>query len=85
MSDIRDSIGDIYEDALFIDGFDEAIIGVSRRVNMDGVVIYDYDKCIRILMERDKIAYDESVEYIEYNIVGGWHGEQTPILVESSF
>ena len=52
---------------------------------MNGVVTYDYDKCVRILMERDKIDYDESVEYIEYNIIGGWHGDQTPILVESSF
>jgi hypothetical protein len=85
MSDIRDSISDLYEEALFIDGFDEAIIGISRRSQMNGVVTYDYDKCVRILMERDKIDYDESVEYIEYNIIGGWHGDQTPILVESSF
>ena len=85
MSDIKAAISDVYEDALFIDDFDEAIIGVSRRINMNGVVVYDYDKFIRILMERVKIDYDESVEYIEYNIIGGWHGDQTPILVESSF
>ena len=42
--DILDYASDI---ALTADGFDEAIIGVTTQ----GLVTYDYDKCVEVLME----------------------------------
>jgi hypothetical protein len=40
------------EGVLLADGFGEALIGIGTQFSTE-VAIYDYDKCIRILMERD--------------------------------
>jgi hypothetical protein len=66
-----------YEGLLFADGFDEAIIGVEERA---GVVAYDIDKIIEILMR--EMTEDEAVEYFEFNILGAYMGEKTPVYIK---
>jgi hypothetical protein len=36
-----------------------------------------------VLMTRDGMDYDEASEYIDFNCVGAYVGEQTPIIVRS--
>jgi hypothetical protein len=67
-------------DTLVADGFDEAIIGIGRQFNKN-LVIYDEDKCIEILMERDGMTDEEAIEFFEFNVVGAYVGEYTPIYV----
>ena len=66
---------------LFADGFDKAIVGVSRTFNKLSVT-YDTNKCIKTLMTRDKMSREEALEYFEYNIVGSYVGEHTPSFIE---
>lgn len=33
-------------------------------------------------MNRDKMSYDEALEYFEFNVLGAYMGEKTPIWVE---
>tara|TARA_R100001443_G_scaffold30212_1_gene43805 strand:- start:274 stop:513 length:240 start_codon:yes stop_codon:yes gene_type:complete len=63
------------------DGFDNAIIGVGERNNTDSMIVYDYDKMVKVLVTRDDMSYEEAEEYIDYNIVGAWIGDTTPIIV----
>lgn len=63
------------------DGLEEAIIGVGGRMNMPDVLIYSYNKCVQIFMERDGMTHEEAVEWMDYNVVGAWVGETTPIFV----
>ena len=63
------------------DGFDNAIIGVGERNNTDSMIVYDYNKMVKILVTRDDMSYEEAEEYIEFNIVGAWIGDTTPIIV----
>lgn len=63
------------------DGFEDAIIGVGGRINMPEVLIYSYNKCVKILMKRDNFTYEEAIEWMDYNVVGSWVGETTPIFV----
>lgn len=63
------------------DGFDNAIIGVGERNNTDSMIVYDYNKMVKILVTRDDMSYEEAEEYIDYNIVGAWIGDTTPIIV----
>ena len=63
------------------DGLDEAIIGTGGRINMDEVLIYSYDKCVQIFMDRDKMTYEEAIEWMEFNVVGAWWGPKTPIFM----
>jgi len=67
-------------EALTADGFDEAIIGLGRQFNNE-VVVYDEDKCLKILMDRDGMDYDEAQEFFEFNVVGAYVGAHTPIYV----
>jgi hypothetical protein len=43
------------------------------------VAVYDYAKCIDILAE--SMDYEEALEYFEYNVIGAYVGEQTPIFL----
>ena len=61
------------------DGFDEAILGAARQFNQPEKLIYDYVKCVEILMSRDDMTRDEAVEFMEFNVVGAYVGEETPI------
>jgi len=71
------------ESTLLMDGFDEACIGFSRRINEPLLAVYSYDKMVDILVERDGMDAEEAMEFIDYNCVGAWIGEQTPIIVMS--
>lgn len=79
----RKTLESMDESLVFADGFDDAILGLARRINTQ-VVAYDYDKAVEILVERDLMTWSEAVEYLEFNTVGAWVGEQTPIWIERS-
>jgi hypothetical protein len=75
---IKEQIAEIDDGILLADGFEEALIGVSTQFNRGPVALYDWDKCVKILMERDKMNYDEAVEFMDFNVTGSWVGEKTP-------
>ena len=66
---------------LVADGFDEAILGVARRCGQPDLVAYSYEKCVHILIERDGATFEEAVEHLEFNVVGAWNGEDTPVFI----
>lgn len=76
-----EEILEINPDALFCDGFDDAIIGIAERINLGPVVAYSMNKIIELLMERDGMNYEEAIEYFNFNIQGAWLGENTPIFI----
>lgn len=93
---VRDLLSDVNPDAVFFDGFDEAIVGVVTRFNSwEPIVLYDREKCIEILMGRAfangdccfeepcvrHLSYEEAVEYLDYNVTGAWVGEGTPAFL----
>ena len=61
-------------------GFEEALIGYGNQFN-NHLAIYDREKCIDILMERDGIYIEEAEEYFEYNVQGAYVGEETPVFL----
>lgn len=81
----RPAIQKALEDAdmslLLMDGFEEAFIGFTTRINQPDCAVYDYDKMIDVLTTRDSMTAEEAEEYIEYNCQGAWVGEQTPYIV----
>lgn len=77
--DIIDHISEVNPEALLLDGFDDAIIGLAERINLDKVVAYDVEKILEIMCVRDEMTYEEAYEY---NIKGAFMGEFTPVFVE---
>jgi hypothetical protein len=91
----KEQIAEINPEALLVDGFDEAIIGMGERINLGPVVAYDVEKIIEILakdmeVDIDDITDGQSVEevqismayeYFYFNIQGAWMGDYTPIFI----
>ncbi len=66
------------ETLMFVDGFDDAIIGICQRTNR---VIYSTSKMIIILMNQD-MEYIDALDHFGFNIAGGYMGEMTPIFCD---
>lgn len=79
-----DDISELSPEALLCDGFDEAIIGLATRIGMELVVAYDIEKIIGVLMRRDGMSYEEALEFYEFNIVGAWMGDFTPVFITTN-
>ena len=60
--------------------FEPAILGIAHRFGMQPVVTYDYRKVIDIFAE--DMSHEEAQEYFDYNVIGAWLGEGTPIFIE---
>lgn len=69
--------------ALLADGLEEAFIGICRRFGQEPLAAYDYEKVLSILMKRDGMTYEEAVEFFDFNIIGAWAGEGTPVFIET--
>lgn len=61
------------------DGLDDAIIGFGNRCGQPTLVVYDVEKVLTILMDRDDMTYSEAQEFFDFNIGGAWMGDTTPI------
>jgi hypothetical protein len=68
-------------EALKADGFDDAILGIASRCGQNDIIAYDVNKIIQTLMERDGMDYEEAQEFFEFNIVGAYMGENTPVFI----
>lgn len=64
------------------DGFDDCIVGIGRQFNQT-FVVYDYEKVIQTLVDRDGMEWDDAVEFFEFNIVGAYVGEATPCFLST--
>lgn len=67
------------EDILYADGFEGALLGIGVQFNKR-FAIYDYDKCIKILMDGG-MTDDEALEWMDYNVIGAYVGESTPAFL----
>ena len=61
-------------------GCDEAIVGLGHRCGCESVVVYDYDKLVDVFIQQG-MEEEESIEWIDFNILGAWIGEDTPIVL----
>lgn len=75
---LADSAVDDVEDLLLADGFEDACVGVVERCGQPAHLVYDRDKCVEILVERDGMRPDEAEEFLQFNVVSAWVGPNTP-------
>jgi len=69
-------------ECLLAEGFEDALIGRTSGFNV--VAVYDYELCVHILTEQDMTA-EEAIEFMEFNVVGAYVGEKTPLFVNLSY
>lgn len=68
-------------DCLLAEGFEKALVGHTHGANI--VAVYDYERCIEILMTRDEMSCIDAIEFLEFNTIGSYVGDKTPIFVSS--
>ena len=47
------------------DGFEKAQLGILRRASQQDIIVYDYDRCVDILMKREQISFSSILRVIE--------------------
>ena len=68
------------------DGFDSAIIGTASVWNGNervDVLVYDVEKMVETLIDRDGMSGEDAIEYIDFNIENAYIGKDTPVIVWS--
>tara|TARA_R110000787_G_scaffold155704_3_gene269460 strand:+ start:653 stop:961 length:309 start_codon:yes stop_codon:yes gene_type:complete len=66
------------ESAMIMDGYDDCVIGILERFGMEPIVLYDKEKVINKLVENGCDDHEGANEFYEFNLLGGWHGDETP-------
>lgn len=66
---------------MLADGFHRGFIGLTHEWTGRIRAVYDYERCVRVLMKRDGMSDDDAREYMEFNVVGSYVGEATPLFV----
>ena len=73
-----------YQDEEFIkiDGFDDAVIGMTTDLKL----VYSVGDIVDILIENEKMNFDEAIEFFDYNIERSIpYVENSPILIYTDF
>ena len=80
-SKLKDFLMEMTDEVFIADGLSDAFVGLAQT-GREGktVAVYDSVKIIGILMEQG-MTQDEAVEYYEYNILGAYVGDATPIYL----
>ena len=66
--------------------FDEAIIGIAKRIGQPDVIAYNSDKVYEVLAKMlNTEDWTVVFDYFEYNILGAYVGERTPVFVDVVF
>ena len=60
--------------------YDSCIAGIGWRTASDPVLVYDRAKILEFL--QTEMTEEDAIEHYEFNIVGSWVGDGTPIFVE---
>jgi len=66
------------EECLTADGFDAALVGCTYGANV--VAVYDIQRMIEVLVN-EGMEHDDAVEFLDYNVVGTYLGDKTPLYV----
>lgn len=71
------------DEFLRFDGFDDAVVGfcISHWRDEAGVLVYDYQKMVDTLVMRDGMDSFDAEEFLDFNTLGAYAGEKTPIVI----
>ena len=81
------------EEVMLYDEYEDAFIGLGYQQYRGPIAIYDARKSIEILTknfmddpdcENEEMAQEMAIEWFDYNTVGAWYGEKTPIFISTT-
>ena len=83
---VREYLEEVNPEAMLFDGLEDALVGTCDRIGQPTLAAYDYDMCIEILAKDmtdsdDDDPYTMAVEYFDFNVIGAYIGESTPVFI----
>lgn len=79
--EIREALAEMNPDALLADGLEDALVGYTVNQHHPHVAVYDIEKCIEVLVTRDGMTHEDAEEYLSFNTLGAYVGENGPLFV----
>ena len=70
------------EGAILLTDLEDCIIGVVEEFGTGRRILYDRNKIIKKLQERDSMTEQDAEEFYDYNILGLYAGEQNPVFLD---
>ena len=58
--------------------YDNSVVGITA----EGRLVYDYQKMVEEFAKDNGVTELEAIEFIDYNTVSVYFGENTPIIIE---
>jgi len=80
---MMDDLAEINPDALLADGLEKAFVGYTVNHHHAHVAVYDIQKCVDILVERDGMTHEGAEEFLEFNVLGAFVGEHGPLYIRT--
>jgi hypothetical protein len=77
---LTEHLAETNPDALTCDGHENALIGIAHRFGLEPLACYSIDQILTNL-ERDGMTREEAQEFFDFNIIGAWVGDGTPIFL----
>lgn len=71
-------------DAIRWDGCDDAIVGIGERCAQPTLLVYDHARLVGCFVAQGMTRH-EAVEWVDFNVAGGWLGEHTPVILYREF
>lgn len=67
------------EEVVFLDGHDDAILGVTGED--EPRLVYAHSRILDALIVRDGMSHSDAMEWIDFNIASSAFGAPTPIIL----
>tara|TARA_R100000900_G_scaffold47100_2_gene37779 strand:- start:57 stop:317 length:261 start_codon:yes stop_codon:yes gene_type:complete len=78
-----EELKEVNPEALTLDGFDEAVVGLGCQYSKSVCVVYSEEKIIEKLAQ--EMSYEDAVDYYGFNIACAWVGPHTPIIIKTEY
>ena len=79
-SAIIEILTEIDEEMLLANGLEEALVGYVERCAFEPVACYDYERAVQVFVDQG-MTEEEAREWMEFNVVGAYMGEKTPMFL----
>ena len=64
-----------------LEGYEDAFIGFTEKNLKTFIAIYDRNKCIDIVMKKQKLNHEKAIEWFEKNVDEELMGDDTPLIL----
>jgi hypothetical protein len=81
--ELLEALAELNPEALLADGLEAALIGYTVNHHHAHVAVYDINKCIEVLVDRDGMSHEEADEFLSFNTLGAYVGENGPIYIRT--